>query len=63
VRALAAARGGRTPAIALTAYGSAADRATALAAGFNAHLPKPVSPDALLAAVASVIPSVLQRSR
>jgi CheY-like chemotaxis protein len=63
VRALRPAHGGRTPAIALTAYGSAADRAMALAAGFSEHLAKPISPDALLAAVASVIPSAPQRSR
>jgi len=36
------------PAIALTGYASEDDRARALAAGFAAHIPKPVVPDELL---------------
>ncbi|WOB05954.1 ATP-binding protein [Piscinibacter gummiphilus] len=40
--------GSRTlPLIALTGYGREADRARALAAGFDAHLSKPVDPDLL----------------
>jgi CheY-like chemotaxis protein len=35
------------PLIALTGYGREADRARALAAGFDAHLSKPVDPDLL----------------
>jgi CheY-like chemotaxis protein len=42
-------------AIALTAYGGEADRAKALEAGFNEHLPKPVVPEELLAAVRRVV--------
>jgi CheY-like chemotaxis protein/anti-sigma regulatory factor (Ser/Thr protein kinase) len=55
VRALGADRGGDLPAVALTAYASEADRERALAAGFQAHISKPIEPDALLSAVAAVI--------
>jgi CheY-like chemotaxis protein len=51
VRSLGAERGGLTPAIALTAYAGEADRARALRSGFQAHLPKPIEPDALINAV------------
>jgi signal transduction histidine kinase len=37
-----------TPAIAITAYAREEDRRKALAAGFQAHLAKPVDPDALI---------------
>ncbi len=47
-------RGRRLPALALTAYGRAEDRIRALAAGFNLHLGKPVSPAELVLAVASL---------
>jgi CheY-like chemotaxis protein len=42
-------RGGAVPAIALTAYTRAEDRERALAAGFQAHLPKPVNTAELMA--------------
>jgi len=54
VRALHAAEGGRTPAVALTAYGRAQDRELALSAGYTMHVPKPVDPDELTAIVASL---------
>ncbi|MFL6255458.1 MAG: ATP-binding protein [Pyrinomonadaceae bacterium] len=54
VRALGAERGGLTPAVALTAYAGEADRARALRSGFQAHLPKPVEPDALVNAVTNL---------
>jgi signal transduction histidine kinase/ActR/RegA family two-component response regulator len=54
VRALPIAEGGATPAIALTAYGRPADRARALAAGFNMHVPKPIDPGELTTIVASI---------
>jgi len=38
--------------IALTGYAQPEDRAHALEAGFDAHIPKPASPDALLAVLA-----------
>ena len=43
---------GRLPAIALTAYASAEDRERALAAGYDAHVAKPVDADELVAALA-----------
>jgi PAS domain S-box-containing protein len=51
VRALGAAQGGETPAVALTAYARDADRARALNSGFQTHLSKPVEPRALVAAI------------
>ena len=51
VRALDADRGGRTPAIALTAYTRAEDRSRSLAAGFQMHLSKPVDAEELLNAI------------
>jgi signal transduction histidine kinase/ActR/RegA family two-component response regulator len=47
-------RGGVTPAIALTAYARDEDRTRALAAGFQAHMSKPVEPDELVNLVARV---------
>jgi signal transduction histidine kinase/CheY-like chemotaxis protein len=54
VRALGADRGGRVPAIALTAFARSEDRTRALRAGFLVHLSKPVDPSELVATVASV---------
>lgn len=45
------------PALALTAYTRGEDRESALTAGFNAHLGKPVTPDALVAMVAALADS------
>jgi CheY-like chemotaxis protein len=47
---------GKIPAIAVTAYGRPQDKRRALAAGFRMHIPKPVGPEALAAAVAAVLP-------
>lgn len=55
VRAHEARRGGHAPAVALTAYANADDRAAAFAAGFDVHLAKPVDPDDLTAAVQQLI--------
>jgi signal transduction histidine kinase len=55
VRRMPADRGGDVPAIALTAYASEADGARARAAGFQAHVTKPIDPDALTAAVAGLV--------
>ena len=41
VRELPAAEGGRTPAVALTAFARAEDRQLALRAGFQTHVTKP----------------------
>jgi PAS domain S-box-containing protein len=54
IRALPAERGGRVPAVALTAYAGPKDRRRALLAGFQTHLAKPVEPDELLAVIASL---------
>lgn len=47
-------RGGRVPAVAVTAYASVTDRATALESGFQAHIAKPFDPAQLARTVASV---------
>ncbi|MGH7398815.1 MAG: PAS domain S-box protein [Candidatus Rokuibacteriota bacterium] len=54
VRALEPAHGGRTAAIAVTAYGRREDRLRAISAGFTMHLPKPVDPAELTTLVASL---------
>jgi CheY-like chemotaxis protein len=54
IRALGAARGGRVPAVALTAYARSEDRMRALAAGFQMHVVKPVEPAELIMVVASL---------
>jgi CheY-like chemotaxis protein len=55
VRALGRERGGRVPAIALTAFARSEDRLRALEAGFSAHISKPVEPGELIAAVAGIV--------
>ncbi|UGQ48230.1 ATP-binding protein [Massilia endophytica] len=52
IRALPAHLGGRTPAIALTAFARAEDRERALQAGFASHIAKPVEPAELITSVA-----------
>jgi PAS domain S-box-containing protein len=54
VRALDEACGGRTPAVALTAYAGDGDRAQALRAGYQRHLSKPVEPRELLQIIADL---------
>jgi CheY-like chemotaxis protein/nitrogen-specific signal transduction histidine kinase len=55
LRAREVQRGGRTlPAIALTGYVGSEYRTRILAAGFQAHVGKPVEPDEIVAAVASL---------
>jgi signal transduction histidine kinase len=54
IRGRPAARGGRVPAVALTAFAHAEDRIRALEAGFQIHAPKPVDADELVAIVASL---------
>jgi signal transduction histidine kinase len=54
VRSRPAGKGGDVPAAALTAYVRTEDRVRALAAGFQKHLPKPIDPSDLIAAVASL---------
>jgi len=47
-------RGGKIPAVAVTAYARAEDRVRVLAAGFQMHIAKPIDPDELIAVVASL---------
>jgi len=54
IRQHEAEHGGFLPAVALTSYARAEDRARVLAAGFQAHLPKPVRPVDLTAAIATL---------
>ncbi|MEC4817731.1 MAG: ATP-binding protein [Scytonema sp. PMC 1069.18] len=55
IRALPASKGGQIPAIALTAYAGEYNQKRALAVGFQIHLSKPVEPDDLVRAIASLI--------
>jgi signal transduction histidine kinase/ActR/RegA family two-component response regulator len=54
VRALPERQGGRTPAVALTAFARVDDRIRALRSGYQMHLAKPVEPDELIVVVASL---------
>jgi signal transduction histidine kinase/ActR/RegA family two-component response regulator len=60
IRALDANAGGKTPAVALTAYGRAEDRMLSLTAGYNMHVPKPVDPAEFTTIIASVAGRLLQ---
>jgi PAS domain S-box-containing protein len=63
VRALGAERGGQVPAAALTAYAKGEDTTRALSAGYQVHLPKPVEPAELAAAVATLVGRVPQATQ
>lgn len=51
IRQRPATAGGSVPAVALTAYAAERDRQQALAAGYQAHMPKPFEPNDLVAVV------------
>ncbi len=55
VRSLDLDKGGKIPAIALTAYARSEDRIKAIAAGFQLHISKPVEPAELVTVVASLV--------
>jgi CheY-like chemotaxis protein len=55
IRALPKERGGRIPAIALTAHSMVQDRLQSLRAGFQSHVPKPVVPEELVEVVTSIV--------
>ena len=55
LRARTSAAGQRTPAVALTAYTRAADRTQVAQAGFQAHIPKPVDADELVAVLCGIL--------
>jgi CheY-like chemotaxis protein len=50
-------RGGKIPAIALTAYARELDQQKALESGFQRHLSKPVEPEALVQAIVTLLKS------
>jgi signal transduction histidine kinase/ActR/RegA family two-component response regulator len=54
VRALPAERGGRVPAVAVTAFTRGEDRARALRAGYTAHVAKPIDPSELVTLATNV---------
>ena len=54
IRGLDARDGGQTPAVALTAFAHPEDRTRALLAGYQFHIPKPIDPAELLAALATL---------
>lgn len=54
IRALKCFNGTKIPAVALTSYVRVEDRARALAAGFNLFVPKPIEPNELITAIASL---------
>ena len=55
VRSLSRDAGGQIPAIALTGYASAKDKADTFAAGYQAHVAKPLEPTDLITAIEQVI--------
>ncbi len=55
VRDMAAGRVRHTPSVALTAYASEEDRRRALAAGFDAHISKPIEPTELVSVIAHLV--------
>jgi CheY-like chemotaxis protein len=54
IRALGPTRGGKVPAIALTAFARPEDRAHSLRVGYSMHVSKPIRPDRLTATVATL---------
>lgn len=54
VRALSLAEGGKTPAVALTAFARSEDRTRAMLSGFQVHLSKPIEPRELVATIKSL---------
>src|SRR5262245_3568393 len=59
VRSREPERGGKIPAVDVTAYAEAEDRIRALGSGFQMHIAKPLDPDELIAVVASLTGQIL----
>lgn len=57
VRMLAPEQGGQIPAIALTAYAGETYQQQVIAAGFQKHIAKPIEPEVLVQAIASLVHS------
>jgi CheY-like chemotaxis protein len=55
IRTLEPDLGGKTPAVAVSAYSRPEDRIRSLMAGFNLHVSKPVEPTELITVVASLV--------
>jgi DNA-binding response OmpR family regulator len=55
VRERSPERGGKVPAIAVSAYGGAADRIRAFEAGYQTYITKPLNPAEVIAAVAALV--------
>ena len=56
IRGFDAAHGGNVPAVAITAFARAEDRAQAMLAGYQAHVAKPIRPSELVTTVAALAP-------
>lgn len=50
----------RVPLIAVTAFSMAGDRETALAAGFDEHITKPITPETFVAQIEAFLPAQLR---
>ena len=61
VRRLSSAEGGKTPAIALTAFARSEDRTRAMLAGYQVHVSKPIEPVELIATIKSLAGNRLDR--
>ncbi len=61
VRALPPDRGGRTPAVALTAFARPEDRHRVLLEGYDAHVAKPIESAKLIARIAELLSSTTSR--
>ncbi len=61
VRELSASSGGRTPAIALTAFARSEDRTRAMLAGYQVHMAKPVELQELVATIHSLAANSAER--
>jgi CheY-like chemotaxis protein len=61
IRTLPSERGGRIPAIALTAHAGAHDFAKVMSAGFQRHVPKPLQPLELINAIETLTKSNAER--
>lgn len=55
IRSLPITQGSKIPAIALTAFNRPEDKRSALDAGFQIHLGKPIEPENLIAAICDVV--------
>ncbi|MBD1847770.1 response regulator [Cyanobacteria bacterium FACHB-63] len=57
VRKLAPEQGGQIPAVSLTTYAGNTDQQRVIATGFQKHISKPIEPEELVQAIASLVRS------